>query len=135
MLKSLSIMAVALTMTATSVTAAPWVALNRNKVNPLPDGSFEVIARPGDGGAQLWCAAGDYAVRVLRARAADRIYITRGRAAPETGAGKSAVQFSMTPPPGVTPGQKTVLLNMKTVGDNLSSAFAQNYCNLEWELH
>ena len=61
-----------------------WQADNLLTVNPLPNGVFEVIGRPGSAGSDYWCAAGDYALRVLGASGTQRIYITRGRGTPET---------------------------------------------------
>ena len=112
-----------------------WQADNLLTVNPLPNGVFEVIGRPGSAGSDYWCAAGDYALRVLGASGTQRIYITRGRGTPETSDRLQSVQFSLTLPAGVEP-QDGLFLKMKQVGDNLGVAFAQNYCldrkNLEF---
>ncbi|MEC7257940.1 MAG: hypothetical protein VXW58_08980 [Pseudomonadota bacterium] len=109
------------------VAATAWTADNRLDVNPLPGGGFEVIGDPGSGGPDYWCAAGDYALRVLGARATDRVYITRGRGAPETSTRKSGVQFSLTAPADVPDGLH-LFLKMRRVGDNLAVTFARNYC-------
>jgi len=107
--------------------ADAWQAENRLTVNPVSDSVFEVIGLPGSPGSEFWCAAGDYALRVLRTSGTQRVYIVRGRAAPVTGTGPSAVQFSLVLPDGVPP-QSGLFLSMKKVGDNLSVDFARTYC-------
>jgi hypothetical protein len=109
------------------VAAAAWTADNRLEVNALPGGAFEVIGDPGSGGADFWCAAGDYALRELGAGATDRVYITRGRGTPETSQRRSGVQFSMTAPATVPQGMQ-LFMDMRRVGDSLNVAFARNYC-------
>ncbi len=115
--------------------AMAWVADNRLTVNPLPDGSFEVIGAPGSAGSDYWCAAGDYALTVLGAQNNDRIFITRGRGEPQTSDRKSSVQFSLSLPSGEE-AETGIFLSMKKVGDNLNASFARNYCydrkNLEF---
>lgn len=119
---------------APSISGA-WQADNLLTVNPLPGGAFEVIGRPGSAGSDFWCAAGDYAIRALGAAGTQRVYIVRGRGAPETGDRFSSVQFALTPPPGVTP-KDSLFLTMRNEGDNLPAVFAQTYCldrkNLEF---
>lgn len=120
----------------TPVSAEAWRADNRLDVNPLPNReAFEVIGRPGSAGPDYWCAAGDYALRVLNAPGTARIYIVRGRGTPETSTRRSSVQFSLTPLPGETQSAPP-FLSMRRVGDNLSVSFARNYCldqkNLEF---
>lgn len=107
--------------------AGAWQADNRLTVNPVSDTVFEVIGLPGSPGSEFWCAAGEYALRVLGTSSTQRVYIVRGRAAPVTGTGPSAVQFSLNLPEGVPP-QSGLTLSVKKVGDNLSVAFARTYC-------
>ena len=75
------------------------------------------------------------AMRVLGADSTQRVYLVRSRGAPETSNRTSSVQFSLTPPPGAGP-RDGLFLSMRRVGDNLSVAFARNYCldrkNLEF---
>jgi hypothetical protein len=113
-----------------------WQADNRLEVTPLPErAAFEVIGRPGSAGPDYWCAAGDYALRVMGAPGNARIYIVRGRGTPETSERLSSVQFSLNQPAGDTQ-PNPPFLSMKRVGDNLSVSFARNYCvdkkNLEF---
>ncbi|MEX0281255.1 MAG: hypothetical protein AB3N13_08720 [Arenibacterium sp.] len=117
-------------------TAVAWKADNRLDVHPLPSSdAFEVIGRPGSGGSDYWCAAGDYALRQLGASATARIYITRTRGTPETSNRLESVQFSLSPVDGQTT-RTPPFLSMRRVGDNLSVTFARNYCldlkNLEF---
>lgn len=107
--------------------AQAWQADNFHEVNPVGDVAFEVIGRAGSAGPDYWCAAGDYALRVLGAASNQRIYLVRKRGAPETSDRSQAVQFSLRAPAGAdtTPG---LFLRLNRVGDNLSAAVAQTYC-------
>lgn len=104
-----------------------WQASNGHTVNPVSDINFEVVGRPGSGGMQFWCAAGDYARQVLGASAVQRIYLVRAPAPAITKNWNRAVLFSLVPPQGaqLRPG---FTLSMKRVGDNMNAANAQGYC-------
>ncbi|MEP3329456.1 hypothetical protein [Sedimentitalea sp.] len=107
--------------------ASAWRATNSHVVNPLSATSFEVIGRGGISSTEYWCAAGDYARRVLGVPIEQRIYISRPRGRSETENAKSAVQFSLDPPANadLKPG---LLLTVTRTGDNLSAWGAWNYC-------
>ena len=81
--------------------AFAWRAQNGYDVLPLSNGSFEVVARPGAGPREFWCAAGDYTYGFLRVAAAQRIYVSRPRGPSTAAPGRIAVTFSLTPPQGV----------------------------------
>ena len=80
--------------------AMAFTASNGSKVQSTGPGTFTVpyqgIAAP----TAFWCAAGDYATRVLGLPASARIY--RASTAPR-GAGQ-AVDFSLAPVPGIKTG-------------------------------
>lgn len=127
--------ALAAVATLAPLSSWAWQADNFLTVNPLPGGAFEVIGKPGSAGPDFWCAAGDYAIRALGAAGTQRVYIVRGRGAPETADRFRSVQFALSPPSGVTP-KDSLFLTMRNVGDNLPAVFAQTYCldrkNLEF---
>ena len=77
--------------------AQAWIAFNRQTVTPLTAQSFEVLGQSGSSSVDYWCAAGDYARRVLDAPLGQRIYVTRARGPAETANRRSAVQFSPHP--------------------------------------
>ena len=107
--------------------AGAWTASNHHKVAPVSDTAFEVVGRPGSAGQEYWCAAGEYAHRVLKAKVVQRIYLVRGPAPAQTANWNRAVLFSLTPPAtGDT--SAMIRLSVKQVGSNLSSALAQLYC-------
>lgn len=108
------------------LSASAFRALNWLQVNPMPGGVFEVVGEPGSGPIQYWCAAGDYARQVLGVAANQRIYIVRGRGPSETTDRRSAVQFSLTKPPGDY--QPSYSLSVTAVGENLRAASARFYC-------
>jgi len=107
--------------------AQAWVAYNRHRVNPISDTVYEVVGKSGSGGSQFWCAAGDYARRVLGAGATQRVYLVRGPAPAQTYHWNRAVLFSLSAPldsdlsTGIT-------LSMTRIGDNMMAAAAQAYC-------
>ncbi|MBK0326911.1 hypothetical protein I5535_06335 [Rhodobacteraceae bacterium F11138] len=104
-----------------------WTAWNSLPVNPVRDAVFEVVGQSGSANVDYWCAAGDYARRVLEAPLGQRIYIVRGRAEAETMARKSAVQFSLVAP-GQAVDKQIGLLSVTQVGENISAAMAFDYC-------
>ena len=118
---------VGLVLSVLALPAQAYRALNWLQVNPVREGVFEVVGQPGSGPAQYWCAAGDFARQVLGVAANQRIYIARGRGPSETTNRRSAVQFSLTPPPGAdtTPG---LSLSVTRPGENLRAAAARFYC-------
>lgn len=104
-----------------------WTAGNSQTVTPLTDRSFEVLGQAGSANVDYWCAAGDFARRVLRVPNAQRLYVSRGRARAATANRKSAVQFSLDPPPdGDTAWH--LLLSVTRVGENLTAGAAWRYC-------
>lgn len=123
----LGLLAVASAIMIAATPSLAWRATNSHTVNPLSPTAFEVIGRGGISSVDYWCAAGDYARRVLDAPLHQRIYISRPRGHAETENAKSAVQFSLDPPADadLKPG---LLLTVTRPGDNLSAWGAWNLC-------
>lgn len=94
----------------------------RTEVTPLDGGVYEVRAIGTSAPVAYWCGIGDYAIRTLRTKATQRIYITKAYEK-----NVRTVQFSLTPPPGVdtNPGYS---VTVKRVGENMTAASAQGYC-------
>ena len=108
--------------------AAGFQAFNRFEVYPVnQSGVFEVVNRHGSASKDFWCGAGDYAIRVLRTSATQRIYLVQPVGPSVTVQGRKGVQFALNPPQGVdtTPGYS---VTVKRVGDNMPAHLAQNYC-------
>ncbi|MEY8829006.1 hypothetical protein AB9K34_11420 [Sedimentitalea sp. XS_ASV28] len=124
---TLQVLATAALMAGAATPSMAWRAINSHTVNPLSPVSFEVIGRGGISSVSYWCAAGDYARRVLDAPLGQRIYISRPRDHAQTENAKSAVQFSLDPPANanLNPG---FLLTVTRLGDNLSASAAWNLC-------
>ncbi|MBO9412937.1 MULTISPECIES: hypothetical protein [Ruegeria] len=76
------------------------VSVNANVYEVIPRGRNDV-----DG---YWCAAADYARRTLGAGWKQPIYVVRGYGPSEATGRRTAVQFSVSPPPGVD-------LNVKSI--------------------
>jgi len=107
--------------------ASAWRARNLHQVEPVSASVFEVIGRPGSGAADYWCGAGDYVRHALGRAAVQRVYIWRAIGPSVTRQGRRAIQFSLTPPDNPTP-SPGYSLSTKAVGDNLTAAFAFQYC-------
>lgn len=94
----------------------------KTTVTPKANGVYEVSASGTSAPVAYWCGIGDFAIRTLRTKATQRIYIVRAYEK-----GVRTVQFSLTPPEGVdtTPGYS---ITVKRVGENMSAGSAQGYC-------
>lgn len=110
---------------ATSAAAQTFRAENGVFVRPFSAG-FEVQSDGGHGARGMWCAAADYARRVLGAASVDRIYVAEGR---PPGLGQRApVRFTMDAS-GLTP--RTVIIvgaSLSRAGSNLSVGHAYRFC-------
>ena len=122
-----TVMAVITVIAVMPGVAMAWKADNRHIVNPVSDTVFEVVGRPGSGGVEFWCAAGDYARRVLGAKATQKVYLVRGPAPAQTRHWNRAVLFSLEAPEGANL-NTGLSLSVTQVGENLSAASAQAYC-------
>ncbi|WP_240482169.1 hypothetical protein [Ruegeria marisrubri] len=93
----------------------------------LQNGVFEVVNHFGSAPKDYWCGAGDYAIRVLRTPATQRVYLWQAVGPSVAEPGKKGVQFSLQPPAGAdtSPGYS---VSVKRVGDNMPASMAQNYC-------
>lgn len=109
-----------------SAGANTFRAVNYLTVVPLGNTTFEVIEERGAGARGIWCAAAEYAERRLGARG--RMYISEGRAASRSVAGRKSVIFttdvsslSQQPSTGIS-------LSTSDVGRNLPIAHAIQFC-------
>ncbi|MCE8009365.1 hypothetical protein [Aestuariivita sp.] len=104
-------------------------AKNHLEVNPITQTRFEVIQRAGAGASDFWCAAGDYARRVLGVAANQPVYLVAGRDTAQTRTNRIAVTFSLdAPPEAANFATKPLTLNLDAIGDSLRAAFAEQYC-------
>lgn len=110
--------------------AAAFRAQNTLKVNPEGQGQFEVIQSGGVTAGDVWCAAGDYAMRVLGVAGTQRVYLVEGKHTARTEERRRfGYSFSLTPPPEAQNFPTSpLLLSLKNVGDSLSATSAQQYC-------
>lgn len=106
--------------------ATGWYAENDLAVVAMPDGAFQVTGKPHSSPADYWCAAGDYAIRVLGVMSTQRIYVVKGLAKSST-TGRKVVNFSLTEPETRVV-KRSLLLSVDRVGENLGVSFASNYC-------
>ena len=119
--KTVAALVVATTL-ALPVTGHAFTAENKGKVQSRGGSSFEVAEDRRFGVPGQWCAAADYAVRVLGAGWTSRIYV-QGQ-----GSAKRNVVFGLTPK-GASPKSITdVAASAKRPGSNFSVQRAFDYC-------
>ncbi len=107
-----------------------FTATNRLSVADVDSAVFEVVAVPGSGPRQFWCAAGQYALS-KGARSNARIYLVSGRQPSVSEPGRTAVRFTLNPDAaGITPVEPQLTLNVDVTGDNLRVASARQYCGV-----
>lgn len=106
---------------------AAWREGSTYFVQPVSNGSFEIVGRITSSPNQFWCGAGNYALTKLRTAANQRIYVARTVVPNAAYQGQPSVLFSLTPPPGANT-QTGVTLAVDRVGENLSAAQARAYC-------
>lgn len=89
-------------------------------------GGFDVVDGGGYGARGIWCAAADYARKVLGASGTARIYIAEGR---PPGLGQRApVRFTLDPT-GVDPSLVTIVgASLRKAGASLSVDHAYQFC-------
>lgn len=101
--------------------AAAWLSPNNQVVQSTGEGRFEVRARPGLSASQAFCAAGEYASRILGVPQNARIW----RASPPPRRRGEGISFSLTDP-GI--GGKTGLLMFGNDTGSVSVAVATQLC-------
>lgn len=107
---------------ALPATAQTFFAENRVEVTPLKGSSFQVGPDSGFGVPGQWCAAADYARRVLGVPWASRLYVQG------IGTAKRSIIFGPDPA-GAQPSRITVVSrSAKTPGANFSVQRAYGFC-------
>lgn len=104
-----------------------------NRVLGDPDvmGQFYVIARPGDGAGNYWCAAGQYVQIALRLPPNTRLYVQEPHH--PSPAGQTVVTFTVRPDDTVlaaagSPASNDISLGVGNVGENFLTAHAMSIC-------
>lgn len=94
-------------------------------------GSFEVIRRSGDAATDLWCAAGEYADRVIGVHNNRRIYVVKPLSRSVRRPDRQSVIFTVNP----TEEQRAFKspegdfsLTVRRVGESQQTAVALQYC-------
>lgn len=127
-LKSLkNVCGMALGLSLIAGAASAFTASNYMRVNPVSADVFEVLPRGAARTNDYWCAAAEYLLYNGITSATQRIYVVRAMGPGQTANRRSAVQFSITPPPGIdtTPG---LTMSVQRVGENLSASLARSQC-------
>lgn len=109
--------------------AQTYRAVNNLNVVPLSNTIFEVIEAAGEGPRGIWCAAADYAE--TRLRASGRIYISAGRGAARSVAGRKSVVFT-TNVANLSKGPfQSLSLSTSQVGVGLPVNHALQFCRFD----
>lgn len=113
--------------------AQTYRAINNLNVVALNSTTFEVIEAAGEGPRGIWCAAADYAE--TRLRASGRIYISEGRGAARSVAGRKSVVFT-TNAASLSKGPfQSISISTSQVGAGLPVNHALQFCRFdEYEL-
>lgn len=125
-------------MALITLTAAPGIALAigfgagvrmgyRTEVAQLDNGVFEIVSYGTSAPVSYWCGAGDFAIRGLRTKGNQRIYVWKAYGPSVSKPGKKGVQFSLTAPEGADTSE-SYSITVKRVGENMSAGTAQSYC-------
>lgn len=108
--------------------ASAFTSRHGVKVNPVSQGVFEVIPRTFNG-YLFWCAAADYAHRVLKAPWGADLHVSRGLGPSETTGRRSAVQFTLDESlVADRPVGGYASINSLAAGDSMSVQDAFGYC-------
>ncbi|OED47019.1 hypothetical protein AB838_17140 [Rhodobacteraceae bacterium (ex Bugula neritina AB1)] len=114
--------------TAIPVSAGTFLANRGVRVLPVNDIVYEVVPGRSGGTWDYWCAAAQYARRVLGASWTDRYYVVRGRDVSVTTGRRSSVQFTLHPEQaGVPPKTGWLSLGFQP-GESLSVQQGHGYC-------
>ncbi|MEW2911338.1 hypothetical protein [Leisingera sp. JC11] len=116
-------------ITAVPAAADTFLANRGVRVLPVNDIVFEVVPGRSGGTWEYWCAAAEYARRVLGANWTDRYYVVRGRDISVTTGRRSSVQFTLYPERAGVPSRIGWLSLGFRPGDSLSVQQGYGYCS------
>lgn len=115
---------------AVGVPSVSSAAPNGYRTEPINSTDFEVIPRSRQDIDGYWCAAADFARRKLGAGWQQPIYVLRGYGPSVTTGRRTAVQFSLNPPPGGVPQQNSFITSGFQPGYSMSVQGANARCNV-----
>lgn len=115
-------------MIGTTAAAQAFEAQNRLLVVPLGSKDFEVIEARGEGARGMWCAAADYAKRVLKQPGGSRVYVKTPRGPSVSGAGRIGVVFTTDPSRLSVAPNKGYSVTVRTAGRGLPINHAYQFC-------
>ncbi len=118
--------ALAAVVLSTPVSATGFARLGY-QIASVNSNVYEVIPRGRTDVDGYWCAAADYARRTLGAGWKQPIYVVRGYGPSEATGRRTAVQFSINPPAGVSTPTKTVSVGF-VAGQSRSVQSANSLC-------
>lgn len=109
--------------------AASFKAQNRLLVNSINATDFEVVESRSLGAAGSWCAAADFATRVLNLSGKTDLIVKTPRGPSGTVAGKKAVVYTVDPNQVSAPLSKSVSVSTKVAGMTLPVGHALTFCS------
>lgn len=123
-----AVLATTLVLAACADGQTTFQARNDLQVAALPDGRFEVFARPGTGPREYFCAAGDFAQRRLGAPGGARVVLAEVDGPSRSrDRGRSTV-FAVVAPQNAPTVPRGVGLSVRRTGENVSVTQARGLC-------
>ncbi|KIN70463.1 hypothetical protein Z945_3518 [Sulfitobacter noctilucae] len=122
-MQSKFLMALPFVALAATANAQTYTAQNKVEVTPVTNSSFSVPSSGRYGAQGTWCAAADYAMRVLGQSGTTRVYIQQAKAA-----NSGPVTFGLDPGTAAPQSVFSVGASLDVPGSNLSIDHAIQFC-------
>ena len=116
-------------MIATPALANSFKAQNRLTVNPISKSVFEVVESRSLGASGSWCAAADYATRVLGASGKADLYLKTPRGPSVTNPGRKGVAYTLDHNQVGAPLTTSTSVSTKTAGTTFAVGHALALCS------
>ena len=124
-----TLMMCAALMIATPAFANSFKAQNRLTVNPISNSVFEVVESRSLGASGSWCAAADYATRVLGASGKADLFLKTPRGPSVTNPGRKGVAYTLNSNQVGAPPSKSTSVSTKNAGATMAVGHALALCS------
>jgi len=123
------IVACGVMLAASPAFSQSFKAKNRMIVNPISSSVFEVVETRSLGASGSWCAAADYATRVLGVTGKSELIVKTPRGQSVTDPRRKGVAFTLDPGEVSEPLSKSVSPSTKIPGQTLPVGHALAFCS------
>lgn len=128
-MKNTVVLAFGVMLAASPALSQSFKAKNRMVVNPISSAVFEVVETRSLGASGSWCAAADYATRVLGASGKTELIVKTPRGKSVTDPRRKGVAFTLDPAEVPEPLSKSVSPSTKIPGQTLPVGHALAFCS------